>query len=286
MKQVPAELLEYLHTRTEFFMCDLYEITLKSGLVFRYAVYDRDITLPDGRFFSCKGPLFKRTRIKLSSGIAVDKMTATVHSDATDKISNTPMVQVAHNGGFDEATLSLLRCFMGSPGFVIGAVEMFTGYVDVDGGGGIEMKWVVKSGVQKLNVEYPLRKYYPTCPYSLYDNGCGLNIADYTTTGTVAGVISAQEFTTGITNQDGYYEQGGIEWLSGALAGVSAPIKASYQTNGRIVMLIPLDAAPAVGDTFKIYPGCDKTPATCRDRFNNFSRNRATPYIPLKETIV
>lgn len=28
MKQVSDELREYLHTRTEFFICDLYEITL------------------------------------------------------------------------------------------------------------------------------------------------------------------------------------------------------------------------------------------------------------------
>ncbi|HBR28593.1 MAG TPA: hypothetical protein DD789_04025 [Firmicutes bacterium] len=286
MKKVPPELLEYLHSRTEYFMCDLYEITLKSGLVFRYASYDQDVKLSDGRQFSHKGPLFKRDRIKLSAGITVDQLTVTVYVDMEDKIGNTPMMHIAHVGGFDEATLSLYRCFMSAPGVVVGAVDMFTGYVDLDGGGGLSMKWVVKSGVQKLNVDYPLRKYYPTCPYSLYDAGCGLSLASYTATGTVTGVSSYQDFNTDLNRSDGYYEQGGIEWLSGALAGVSAPIKASYQTNGQIVMLIPLDAAPAVGDTFRIYPGCDKTPATCKNKFNNFSRNRATPYIPLKETVL
>jgi len=148
------------------------------------------------------------------------------------------------------------------------------------------MKWVVKSGAQKLNVEYPLRKYYPTCPYSLYGPGCGLDLEEYTTTGTVTAVESYQEFQTNLNAVDGYYEQGGIEWLTGPLAGVSAPIQTSYQANGRIIMLIPLDAAPQVGDTFKIYPGCNKTPITCKNKFNNFNKNRATPYIPLKETII
>lgn len=285
MKQVSDELREYLHSRSEFFMCDLYEITLKSGLIFRYASYDRDIILPDGRFFSCKGPEFKRTRIKLSSSISVDKMTVTVYTDSNDVISNTPMMQIAHTGGFDEAQLTLLRCFMSEPGVVVGAIEMFGGYIDVESGGGLEMEWAVKSGVQKLNVEYPLRKYYPECAYSLYDAGCGLNLANYITTGTITNVTSAQDFNTTVSKADGYYEQGGIEFTSGALAGVSAPIKASYQTNGRVILLITLDASPAVGDSFKIYPGCDKTPETCKNKFNNFSRNRATPYIPLKETI-
>lgn len=286
MKKVPPQLLEYLHSRTEFYMCDLYEIALKSGLVFRYANYDRDIKLPDGRLYSHKGPLFKRNRIKLSAGITVDQLSVTVTIDKNDKIGTTPMMQIAHVGGFDEATLTLLRCFREKTGEVVGVVEMFGGYIDVEGGGGLTMEWVVKSGVQKLNVDYPLRKYYPTCPYSLYDAGCGLNINDYTTTGTVTGVNSHQDFNTNLNAPNGYYEQGGIEWLSGALAGVTAPIKNSYQANGRIVMLIPLDAAPAAGDTFRIYPGCDKTPAMCKDKFNNFSRNRATPYIPLKETVL
>ena len=286
MKKVPPELLDYLHTRTEFCMCDLYEITFKSGLVFRYASYDREITLADGRQFSSKGPIFRRDRIKLSSTITVDQLAVTVTVDQNDKIGDTPMMQIAHVGGFDEAGLTLLRCFMEPTGEVVGAVDMFGGYIDVEGGGGLEMRWVVKSGVQKLNVDYPLRKYYPTCPYSLYDAGCGLSLASYSATGTVTGVSSYQDFNTDLNRPDGYYEQGGIEWLSGALTGVSAPIKASHQANGRIVMLIPLDAVPEVGDTFRIYPGCDKTPTTCRDKFNNFSHNRATPYIPLKETVL
>lgn len=285
MKQVSAELLAYLHSKKEFYMCDLYEITLKSGLVFRYASYDQDITV-SGNTYSHKGPHFKRDRIRLSSGISVDKMTVRVYVDSKDVIGVTPMMQIAHNGGFDEANLSLLRCFMSAPGIVVGTVEMFGGYVDVENGGGLEMKWVVKSGVQKLNVDYPLRKYYPTCPYSLYGPGCGLSLAAYTKIGIVTGVTSYQDFNTTLTDVDGYFEQGGIEFTSGALAGVSAPIKSSYQTSGQIIMLIPLDAAPAVGDTFKIYPGCDKTPAICQNKFNNFNYNRATPYIPLKETII
>jgi uncharacterized phage protein (TIGR02218 family) len=290
MKQVSPELLEYLHPasgkpRKEFFMCDLYEITLKSGLVFRYASYDTDIKISDV-IYSHKGPHFKRDRIRLSSGIAVDKMTVRVYVDDKDKIGETPMMHIAHNGGFDETNLSLLRCFMSAPGVVVGAVEMFSGYVDVEKAGGLEMKWVVKSGVQKLNVDFPLRKYYPTCPHALYDNACGLNIETFTVIGTVTGVESYQVFNTDLTAVDGYYEQGGIEWLSGPLAGVSVPVKSSYQTNGQIIMLLPLDAMPEAGDTFKIYPGCDKTPATCLNKFNNFNNNRATPYIPLKETIL
>lgn len=168
MKQVSEELREYLHSRTVFVKCDLYELTMQNGLVFRYANYDMDVTLPDGRYFSCRGPQFKRDRTKLSSEITVDKMNVTVYVDANDKIGGTPMMHVAHNGGFDEATLAIYKCFMDTPGVVVGAVMMFSGDINVKDSGGLEMSWEIKSKVQKLNIDYPTRKYYPTCPYSLY----------------------------------------------------------------------------------------------------------------------
>ena len=286
MKQVSPELLQYLHSRTEFFMCDLYEITLQSGLTFRYANYDMDITLPTGGFFSCKGPQFKRDRTKLSSTIEVDKMNVTVGIDQTDTIDGVPMIHIAHNGGFDEATFTLLRCFMDTPGVVVGAVEMFTGYVDIKDGGGLSMKWEIKSSVQRLNVDYPLRKYYPTCPFSIYDASCGLNLTNVLTIGTVTAVTSQQVFSTNLMFADEYYDQGGIEWLTGPLAGAAVAIKKSYNSAGTLVMLLPMETVPMPGNTFRAYPGCDKTPKTCKNKFGNFLRNRATPYVPLKEAIM
>jgi uncharacterized phage protein (TIGR02218 family) len=38
--------------------------------------------------------------------------------------------------------------------------------------------------------------------------------------------------------------------------------------------------APANGDTFNIYPGCDKKQATCSTKFANLTHFRGFPYIP------
>ena len=284
MKIVTVVLRTFLHTQKNVFMCDLYELKLLSGLTFYYADYDMDIVF-GGKTYSHKGPVFERDKIEVSSKITVDKMNIDISVDETDTIGGSPTMHVAHNGGLDDATLSLLYCYMSAPGVVVGTLEQFTGDIDINDGGGLGMQWEVKSSVQRLNVEWPLHKYYPTCPYTLYDAGCGLNLADYMTTGTVTAVTSQQEFTTNINLADGYFNQGGIEWLSGPLSGADAPIKNSY-ADGVMVMLIPLESVPVVGNTFRVYPGCEKTPAICTSKFNNFLRNRATPYIPLKETIV
>jgi uncharacterized phage protein (TIGR02218 family) len=285
MKQVPIELLNYLHSRKQIFMCDLYELELASGLVFRYANYGMDITLPDGSFYTSKGPSFTRDKIGLSSKIKVDEMNVTITVDSTDKIGGVPMMHVANNGGFDCAKLTLSFCFMDSPGVVVGAVEMFGGDISINNGGGLDLSLKVKSSAQRLDVEYPPRRYYPTCPYTLYSAGCGLNIATFTVYGTVTSIIAgAYHFGTNLNFSSGYYNNGGIEFLSGALTGAFAPIK--YSNNTGFELLIPLNIAPAVGDTFRVYPGCNKTSPECDSKFGNFTKNRSTPYIPLKESIV
>jgi len=286
MKTCSNELKTFLHTATVFHKCDLYEITLASGTVLRYADYDMPITLSDGRVFSHKGPLFTRGKTKLTAKIEVDSMDITVESDATDLIGTATWQEAAQNGAFDNADLTLYKCFMSAPGVVVGALEWFGGYVDVEGGGGLEMDWKVKSYMQRLNVDYPLRKYYPTCPYTLYDADCGLDIADWTVSGTVTQVISKQEIYTNLTFADGYYDLGGAMFTSGDLSDSSMSIKNSYAANGRILFIVSLDSLPAVGDTFTIYPGCAKTPAVCTSKFNNLARNRSTPFIPLKETVI
>lgn len=286
MKQVTAELLNFLRTQKHIYKCDLYTLELASGLVFRYASYDMDITLASGEHFTSRGPIFSRSKVSLNSKITVDKMTVTMTIDASDTIGGTPMLPAANNGGFDCAKMSLYKCFMSAPGVVVGIVKLFSGDIEIDHGGGLNLQLEVKSIAQRLDVEYPLRKYYPTCPYTLYGAGCGLNINNFISSGTITGVAADYYlFNTNLSLTDGYLTDGGVEFTSGVLTGVSAPIKYS-KSNGQITLLIPCSVSPAAGDTFRAYPGCNKTVQICASKFNNRQRNRSTPYIPLKETIV
>lgn len=290
MKNVSAELKTFLDTAKSFHVCDLYELTLQSGVVYRYADYGLPVLLPDGRLFaSSKRPVFKRGKLKMSSKIEVDKLSGTFYIDGGDVIGGVPMMQVAHSGGLDESTMSLYRCFMSSPGSVVGTVCMFSGYVEIKSGGGLELALEVKSAVQRLNVDYPLQKYYPTCPWSLYSTGCGLDIGNWKKAGTVVSAESASIIRVSVLSEmDGYYNEGGVEFTGGALAGITAPVRRSWDVSGntKIEFLMPLAALPSYGDTVLVYPGCDKTPATCESKFSNYLHNRATPFVPLKETIV
>ena len=283
MKSAPAEVIAYLNGTDKFIICDLYKIVLASGTTLRYANYDIPVVW-DGQTWASTGPVFEREKTKLSGEITVDSLAVTVTTDASDTIGGVTWMNFAHNGGFEGAVFTLYRCFMSTPGVVIGSIIWFTGTIDVDGGGGMEMNWKVRSRMQAANVDYPKRLYYPTCPYELYGAGCGLNRASFAAAGEVTVANSALAFTTDISADDNHFDQGYLVFTSGALSGAAGPIKTN--TGGAFIMLAGFDAVPAVGDEFTAYPGCDKTPTMCDAKFDNWDNNRATPFVPLKETVV
>lgn len=283
MKNADESLIKYLAKTTDFRMCDLYEITLFDGAIFRYANYDRDIFLSDGRLFSCNGPGSSRDKISLTDDEVIDSLNIELTIDETDKMNNVSIIQIARNGGFDDARLSLYRCFIDEWGNALYILELFTGEIETPEGGGLKLALDVNSLANKLNNNFPTRCYYPTCPFSLYDSMCGVNLENYKKMGTVSSATK-KVINSNLTFANGYYEQGGLEFTSGALAGTAHSIR--YSNNNTFELLIEAESAPNVGDTFIVYPGCDKTPNTCKNKFNNFYYNRATPFIPIKETSV
>lgn len=282
MKHVSDALSQHLDADKRFISCDLYELNFRSGLSYFYADTDRDVIF-GGRTYVADGPIIQRTAIKTASQVSVDKLTLTIHANEQDTLGGVPLMAVAHNGGFDGATLKLRRAFFDDKGNIIDAIDLFTGNCEVKSGGGLTVQLEVKSVVQRLNTEWPNRRYYPQCPYCIYDSDCGVDINRYRKRVRVDQVPAHNTLIFNTTFSNGYYTAGGIEWLSGPLTGQAVQIMTSE--NNRITFMNPTDAQPRIGDEAYIYPGCDKTPQTCKAKFNNFNRNRATPYVPLKETI-
>lgn len=283
MKTATDALKNYLKTSCVFHSCDLYELTLLSGEIYRYADYDMNVGA-GGKLYPCdKRPLFRRGTIRNNASIEIDKVTVTWTVDESDIVGGLPILQAAHAGMLDDGKLEILRCYMSNPGEVIGTVCIFYGEIYVKDGGGLELKLEVKSASQRFKSTFPRNRYYPNCPWTLYGAGCGLLQAAWAATGTVSGGGN-REIQTALSFPAGYYDQGTLQWLTGANAGTASGIKAS--TSGRLNLLVAPEAAVSAGDTFRVYPGCDKSVATCRNKFNNWLNNRATPYVPLKETLL
>lgn len=74
----------------------------------------------------------------------------------------------------------------------------------------------------------------------------------------------------------GYFGYGLVTFTSGLNAGLSMEIKVSDV--GLFVLQLPMPYTCAIGDTYSIKAGCDKSRNTCRDTFSNIVNMRAEPF--------
>jgi uncharacterized phage protein (TIGR02218 family) len=146
----------------------------------------------------------------------------------------------------------------------------------------------VKSDLELLDVQVPRDVYQAGCLNTLYDAACGKARAGYVATSTAAGATDARRitFAHSLAQAAGYFELGVCTFTSGANTGVSRTVK-THTTGapGYVTVLQPWPFAVASGDAYSIYPGCDKTRATCNSKFSNLGRFRGMPFIPAPETV-
>jgi len=121
--------------------------------------------------------------------------------------------------------------------------------------------------------------YQKTCRATLGDTKCGVNLANYTTTGTITVVYGDTQFATNVVADVGFYDYGNITWTSGANLHTTSETKA-FAADGTIEVYLPTIWQPQVGDTFTMVAGCDRNYSTCINRFNNRLNFRGEPMVP------
>lgn len=118
------------------------------------------------------------------------------------------------------------------------------------------------------------RAFLRQCDAELGDARCGLQIAPVAAS--VDAVSATGEIVASGLPQG--HARGLLTWTSGANTGSRQTVR--DQSGARLGLWSPPAAPIAPGDTFEVTPGCDKTFATCRDRFANAINFRGFPHIP------
>ena len=174
MKEVSADLATHLNTEKTFLSCDLFELILANGNTYRYTdAPDCDVVL-DNLIYRHDSLMIRRQQISIQSKVTVDSLEVVIYTDgehAADKIESMPVMRVAHSGVLDGARMSLKRAFFRKTGdlpaaSVIGTIGLFSGDVEIKSSSGIQLELTVKSKTQGLNMECPIRKYYPQGAYT------------------------------------------------------------------------------------------------------------------------
>jgi uncharacterized phage protein (TIGR02218 family) len=289
MKSISPALQTLFSSNTQFLMADLYTITLIGGTVLRYTSADIAITW-NGNTYSCLGPKISRDRVKTIVGVQVDSLDITFFPESTDLVNGSAFLTEVINGVFDGAWVSLDRLFLTTWASAVGSVNMFQGLVSNAVIGRSSAKITVKSPLELLNTYMPRNVYQPGCQHNLFDTGCTLNKASFLLGGVVTApaptpvAINSNLVSPGVIPSQ-WVTLGFVTFTSGVLNGLSRGISASNDAGG-IQFSYPFPVAPAVGDTFNAYPGCDHQQSTCQNKFNNIVHFRGFPYVPIPETAI
>ena len=296
MKPASAELLALLATR-QFFVCDLYTFALVGGGVLRYCGGDQTV-VANGFTYTAggqTGPYFDRKDNKAQCHWKIGVETDTLVFDVlpgSSTVLGEPFLQAVHNGLFDGAELTLERAFMPVYGDVSrGTIVYFVGRVaEVDAGRSIAT-FSVNSHLEILDIQLPRNLFQAPCVNSLGDTACGVNLTPLGVSTTVGSGAS----TTGLTAAAlaaaptaKYFIQGKISFTSGANSGLTRTMTSYNRSTGAVTFQPPLPVAPAIGDAFTAFPGCDHTynGVDGCPKFNNVARFRGEPFIPVPETAV
>ena len=124
-----------------------------------------------------------------------------------------------------------------------------------------------------LDAMLPRMIYSGQCQFVLFDSGCGLAAQSWGVTASVSvdGYLLASPSFAAYPN--GYFTRG--------YAAAGGDFRFIVAHGGDTITLqLPFDSRVGNGGTVTAYPGCDGSPATCRDRFGNSARFGGCASIP------
>ncbi|WP_151808938.1 DUF2163 domain-containing protein [Acinetobacter soli] len=281
-----SEKLIALLDANQFVMADLYTITTIQNDIYRYTNYDFDLIVA-GELYYSDGPIISRDGITLSLGVEVDNLSVTIDVTDEETFESLRIVQAFHNGQMDGARFKLERIFMDAStptDTSAGTIKLFEGRIIEPEFDRNTIQASVASDLDELNVQMPRNLYQPSCSNTLFDHACGLNRENYALETTIAAGSTASRILCDIHQPQGWFTQGVIELLEGGNKGLKRTIR--LHEFDVLLLTLPLLEDPEIGQRIKVYPGCDKRLETCQNRFNNFSRFRGAPFIPIPETSV
>lgn len=124
-------------------------------------------------------------------------------------------------------------------------------------------------------------RYQKTCRHALYGLGCTLDAEMFAVSGT-ATAVSGHEVTvpeSHTSNGDGYFAGGMLKTTEGYLRYITSHF------GNKVFLMTPIRSLAEEVDNngsaaVTLYPGCDHTIDTCKNKFNNIENYGGFPWIP------
>jgi len=118
-----------------------------------------------------------------------------------------------------------------------------------------------------------------TCNHHVFDRNCSLDYLLWVETTVV--IVNGSTLFADVfdTYEDGYFTGGEVHFIDDARL-------ITNHVGGDLTLHIPFSGDLITGMEVVVYPGCNGTPDTCINKFNNYSNFLGFPYIPNKNPAI
>ncbi len=268
MKQISTELMAHLKEDvTHLAVC--WRVKRRDGVVMGFCSHDEDVEYDGVIYLASSG--FLPSAVEDRSGLMVDNLEIEGILNA-DAINEEDVLVGKYD--FAEIDVFAVNYRDVSQGILL-LRKGWLGDVTLDG----EHFSAQMRGLSERLNHVLGDMYSPACRANFSDAKCGLDEASFRYSGVVSEVSNRRVFTDDArTEVQGFFSFGAVYFTSGDNGGLSMEVKIFLDQTIELVLPMPYDIG--VGDGYDIVAGCDKSFATCRDRFANAVNFRGEPHLP------
>lgn len=252
-----------------------WRLELADGRVMGFTSCDIDLIVDGERYESCTG--FAPTAVSSSNDLSTDNL------DVDGMISSERITEDdIFLGRYDNARIRIFVCDYENTENRFTLREGMVGKITTG-------KTAFKAEIRGLMDAYQQQSgkiYQRKCRAHLGDAECKCNITQDIIQGNVTAIREDGSIFTNVSREDDFFTYGVMTFLSGLNKGASYEIEQSFARNGQIYFFSSPVHEVVVGDMFRLVPGCNGEPSTCKKRFHNFVNFRGEPYIPGNDYVV
>lgn len=258
-------------------LATLWRVTRTDGTLFYFTDHDQDIVYQGATYLAATG--YVPSAVQTSAGLQVDNLEVT---SVLDSAFITDADLVAGLWDYAEVVIMVVNW----ADLTMADMVIRRGRMGEVSAGKMSFVAELRGMAQNLQQEIG-RLIMPTCNADLGDSRCQVVLSGFTSTGTLTAVTDGAHFTdSGLAGATGLFNYGKLTWTAGLNDGLSMEVK-TFTTGGAIVLQQPMPYAVAVGDTFSISQGCDKsTGAGGCTKFSNIINFQGYPHLPGTDRMV